>query len=459
MTIDTDPLGGEAAGRSRLVLRQGAWAIADQLLSSGTNFVMAVMVARLLAPKAYGSFVLATSAWLTLLSVVRAAVIHPFVVEAAQQDEAIFRQAASEASGVVVAVGVLGAALLAGVGVALGARTESGQAFVILGILTPFLVLQDFWRFTAFARGRARTAVANDGVWALVQTVCILLLIEASTRSPAAAVAAWGTGAVAGAFLGMVQFRIRPSFGPSTWAWARRIAPFAGWFGLSSGIYAGANQVVAVVVAASAGPAALGGLRALQTLLGPAQLVAVAGDSVALPAASRQYGHHSFRGLTAFMTRYAGLLTAVLGVYGTVVFIYRTGIIRLVLGPAFLPYSNLMLPLALGLAATACSYSGTVGLRSVFAGRALAQAELLASVVQVVAVGVLVERYGVLGAAWGSTIASAVHSASMWGTYGFLTRESRGAHRRSRRRHRRRRRWYRPPASAQSTSSTGSRPQ
>src|SRR5581483_10418634 len=202
MTIDTDPLGGEAAGRSRLVLRQGAWAIADQLLSSGTNFVMAVMVARLLAPKAYGSFVLATSAWLTLLSVVRAAVIHPFVVEAAQQDEAIFRQAASEASGVVVAVGVLGAALLAGVGVALGARTESGQAFVILGILTPFLVLQDFWRFTAFARGRARTAVANDGVWALVQTVCILLLIEASTRSPAAAVAAWGTGAVAGAFLG-----------------------------------------------------------------------------------------------------------------------------------------------------------------------------------------------------------------------------------------------------------------
>src|SRR3954467_3702003 len=67
------------------IFRQGAWALVDQILSSATNFAMAIIVARLLPPKGYGSFALAIAAWLTLLGLVRAALVHPYVVAAARQ--------------------------------------------------------------------------------------------------------------------------------------------------------------------------------------------------------------------------------------------------------------------------------------------------------------------------------------------------------------------------------------
>ena len=47
---------------------------------------MALLIARLLAPEAFGSFALALAAWITLLGLNRAALVHPFVVEAAAQD-------------------------------------------------------------------------------------------------------------------------------------------------------------------------------------------------------------------------------------------------------------------------------------------------------------------------------------------------------------------------------------
>src|SRR4051794_15446990 len=72
-----------SVGRARdaLPIRRGGWALADQALSSGTNFALAIMLARLLAPKAYGSYVLAAGSWLMLLGLVRAVIVQPYTVE------------------------------------------------------------------------------------------------------------------------------------------------------------------------------------------------------------------------------------------------------------------------------------------------------------------------------------------------------------------------------------------
>lgn len=399
------------------LLRQGAWALVDQVLSSATNFAMAIIVARLLEPEGYGQFALATATWLTLLGLVRAMVVQPYVVEAAVQDRPTWRRTTRQASGTIVVFGLVSGLIIAAVGIALGTSSELGKAFVMLGVIAPFLVLQDFWRFAAFSRNQARTAVLNDALWAVVQGGCLVVLLNSSRVTPASAIAAWGAGAGAGALLGMAQFGLIPSFGSPTLEWARHIAKWSGWFGLASLLYMGSNQLVAIMVATWAGPAALGGLRAVQTLLGPGQLVAMSSESVALPAGSRTYAARGRRGLTLFMARYGALLTVVLASYGALLFIGRDEILRRVLGSEFVAYGDLVLPLALGLIATSWSFSGALGLRSMLSGRRLAQGEGIAACTQVAIIGVLLHFYGVEGAAWGVLFASLLHSAAMWLMY------------------------------------------
>jgi O-antigen/teichoic acid export membrane protein len=404
------------AWRSALPLRQGAWALGDQILSSATNFLMSLIVARLLAPSAFGSFALATAAWITLLGISRAALVQPFVVEASRVDLPAWRKAVKVSGGAVLIGGIVGGVAIAGAGLIIGAGDPTGRAFVILGVLAPFLVVQDFWRFAAFSRSRARTAVANDGVWAIVQVLCIALIVR-DHRTPGAAMAAWGAGAFAGAWFGILQFRLAPTITRATFDWIRRIGRTGGWFGLSNGLYSGGTQLVAVVVAADAGSAALGGLRGVQTLLGPAQLIAQSGDAVALPVASRQLDANGFRGLKRFTLSYGVLLSALLGTYGIVLVAGGGRLLRLVLGNAFVQYDSLVLPLALGLVATCWSFSSSVGLRAALAGRQLAQGEAIGALAKIVAVAALVETNGVVGAAWGVFIGSAIHACAMGWLY------------------------------------------
>lgn len=410
-----------SARRVRLPLRQSAWALGDQALSSATNFAMSLFIARFLAPAAFGSFALALAAWMTLLGLSRASLVQPYVVEAARQELPEWRATTRSAAGAVVVAGICGGALIAIIGVAIGPATASGQAFVVLGALAPFLVTQDFWRFAAFSRSRARAAFANDAAWAATQALCLVLLVSEHSTA-AAAMAAWGSGAIVGAFLGMLQFGLVPSLSRATLRWARRISPLAGWFGLSNILYTGATQAVAVIVAASAGRAALGGLRATQTLLGPAQLVAQSGDAVALPAGSRQFASSGTRGLTVFVVRYGLALTAVLGAYGAILVVGRDEILRFLLGDKFVAYGDLVLPLALGLVATSWSFASSVALRASMAGRRLASGEAIGAVAKVVFVAVLVQVNGVVGAAWGVLAGSLVHAVAMCWIYLRTTR-------------------------------------
>src|SRR5205085_9845914 len=136
-----------------------------------------------------------------------------------------------------------------------------------------------------------------------------------------------------------LQFGLRPWFGSAMVAWVRRASRSGRWFGLANLCYMGSNQAVTILVAAAAGPAALGGLRAVQTLLGPAQLVAMSGESVALPTGSREYANGGQRRLTVFAFGYGTVLAGLLGMFGTALYLGRSAILRLLLGPKFVPFT------------------------------------------------------------------------------------------------------------------------
>jgi len=174
---------------------------------------------------------------------------------------------------------------------------------------------------------------------------------------------------------------------------------------------------VAVIVAAMSGSADLGGLRAVQTLLGPAQLLAQSGDAVALPAASRRHAQKGRTAGVAFSMRYGALLMAALGAYGLLLVMFRGQILHTVLGPRFDGYARLVIPLSLGLVATAWSFGAATGLRARRDGRAMARGEAIGAALRIACVGVLVATSGVVGAAWGVAISSLLYAGAMWGVF------------------------------------------
>jgi len=108
----------------------------------------------------------------------------------------------------VVATGLVSMAVAAVVGVVVGLGP---LVLVLLVAAFPPLLIQDAWRYRAWAQGRPSRAVALDVSWAVISmlavaVVAIFIRSTASTASigPAAIVGSWALGGAGSAVLGPV---------------------------------------------------------------------------------------------------------------------------------------------------------------------------------------------------------------------------------------------------------------
>lgn len=155
------------------IARRLTWGLGDQAVSSMTNFVVGVFVARELGVAAFGIFSLAWVTYGVLLNVSRGLATDPLVVRFSGVSTADWKTATSRAAGTAIAVGAAFAALSALAGLALGGTL--GAAFVALAVVAPGMLLQDSWRFAFFANGQGHKAFVNDVVWAVAMVPLLLL--------------------------------------------------------------------------------------------------------------------------------------------------------------------------------------------------------------------------------------------------------------------------------------------
>src|SRR5436309_12339596 len=145
------------------VLHRGArglgWGVADQAVSSLSNFAVNIYVARLLGAEQYGIFSIVYVTYAFALNASRGLVTDPLMVRFSLVDRAIWRRAVASSAGTTLSVGlVLGAAVAIAGGVLGGSL---GLAFVALALCLPGLLLQDGWRFAFFTCGRGAQAFLN----------------------------------------------------------------------------------------------------------------------------------------------------------------------------------------------------------------------------------------------------------------------------------------------------------
>lgn len=390
----------------RLLVRTRAlnWALADQALVSGANFLTGIALARLLGIEGFGRFALALMAVQLVAAVEYAAIAAPMMAVAPKRAPAA---APAYFAAVCAQQGLV--ALLAGAAVAVAAWGAAGLTpdLALDGLAGPLVAAtvavpcQDFVRRVLFVRGHGGAAALADGVRYLGPLAAFPALAAVGRLSPASALLALAVfaalaTALGGAALGPLRWR-RRAFAPA----ARRHWRSAKWLAPSAVVQWLSGNAFFVAAGALLGPAAVGGLKAAQTLMGVTHVVLQGLENVVPVAAARRLHRAGKAALGTFTLRVTLAVVAATAAIAGVAAAAPGFWLALVFGPAYDAYAESLRWFALVYVAIAAGFPLRAALRALETTRVIFLAHAAAAAFAVLAAPPLVAVAGPLGAVWG----------------------------------------------------------
>jgi len=328
----------------RQIGRRLSWGVADQAVSSLTNFAVNIYIARYLGAVQYGAFSLAYVTYGFALQASRGLATDPLLVRFSHTDVTTWRRAVAKSAGTAAAVG-----LAAGICMLLAAALLSGStrlAFLALGLTMPGLLLQDSWRFAFFALGRGNLAFLNDMAWAVALFPALVLLQVTGHATVFWFVFAWGASGAVGAAIGPLQARVMPRLS-AVWEWLSQQRDLGPRYLVEGTATSAASQLRNYGIGLLLGLAAVGYVQAANTLMGPFQVLLYGMGLVALPEAARIL-RNSPRHMKLFCVLLTvGLCLAALAWGVALLVALPRGVGALLLGPVWRPTYPLVLPTTL----------------------------------------------------------------------------------------------------------------
>jgi len=375
---------------------RAGWLLTDQLVSSLTNFGMAIVVARSVGTSEFGAFSFGFGLYVFFVELNRAGVVEPLLLAYSASDHQVVRAAASRA----LVLGLVVSAAIGSLLVLVGWQSGGPLRGVLIGLAVslPGLVAQDTSRLSLIAQKRGRDALLNDCAWAIMLFVGIATLPK--EIGSAGYVLLWGaSGSVAGV-LGMVQLRAKPAMRrPLAWFHEQRrtALPIIGDF-LAEG---GAVQASLLLIASVSGLDALAAINGARLLLGPVGVAFMfAGNVVTTEGARllRSARRSRFRQaiavasvtLSALALTWTGLLAVVPRSLG-----------KSLLGDSFAVASLVVVPVGVFFAARGALLALRIGLRLARASTVSFKLQLISAPLMVVGTFAGASIFGAQGAAWG----------------------------------------------------------
>jgi O-antigen/teichoic acid export membrane protein len=377
------------------------WGVADQAVSSLTNFAVTIYVARTLGATQFGAFSLAYVTYAFVLNASRGLATDPLVVRFSGTDVPVWRRAVASATGTATVVG-----LAAGICVLAAAAVLTGTAraaFLALGLTLPGLMLQDSWRYSFFALGRGSRAFLNDLVWAVALAPSLLLLRVTGHADVFWYVFIWGAAATVAAAVGPLQARVIPrlSRAPKWLSQQRDLGPR---YFVENTSNSGASQLRTYGVGLILGLAAVGYIQAASTLMGPFLVVFMGMSLVTVPEAARVLRRAPHR-LRLFCVIVGVGLSVLALAWGVLLLLaLPRGLGDWLLGPIWRPTYPLILPLTFSVIGACLIAGASAGLHALGAARRSMRAMLVASAAYL--------AFGVAGAWLGGTV-GAVRGAAL----------------------------------------------
>ena len=273
-------MGGDASPATGRVRGVGL-GVVDQGLSSASNVIMVLAVARTSGVAEFGQLALLLLLVSTALTAVRGSFGTPVLLTGGRSESGYDREAAGALTAAVL-VGLMAAVLVLACGAAMGVLLEAA----VIALALPLVLAQDMGRYSALARGDQRGAVLWDGVWT-VGSVALLVTtwVAPALLSAPSVLAVWAALALVSGVGLLLRGRVFPLLhGLRAW-WNNHVGRLR--YGIEAIIGAVTALVVVAGAAAVAGPDASAALRGAGTLLGPLSVVMAAVPLAVVPDTSR----------------------------------------------------------------------------------------------------------------------------------------------------------------------------
>ena len=350
----------------RQVSRRLTWGLADQAMSTLTNFLLSIYIARTLGATQFGAFSLAYVTYGFAINASRGVSIEPLLIRFSGTVLPTWRRATAASTGTALLVGlILGTCALVG-GLLIGGTT--GLAFVALGLTLPGLMLQDSWRYAFFAVGRGHQAFINDTVWAVVQIPALVLLRLTGHSNVFWFVFAWGIAATVGAAVGPLQAGVMPKLAGSA-AWLSRHRDLGPRYVLENTGGNASGTLQSYAVSYILGLAAVGYIQASNVLMGPIRIVFLGISLITLPEAARllRRSPHRLPLFCAVVSAGSTLLALAWGAFLLVAL--PRGLGHVMLGSLWRPTYPLVVPATLTMMAGCVTTGALLGMHAMGAAR------------------------------------------------------------------------------------------
>jgi len=401
--------------------RRMGWGLADQIVSSLTNFAISIYVVHSLGAVQFGAFSLAYVTYGFALNASRGLATDPLMVRFSGIDEPTWRRAVAKCTGTAAGTG-----LLVGACVLVAAMLLSGAArasFLALGLTLPVLMLQDSWRYSFFALGRGSQAFLNDCVWAVTLFPALILVRRSGHADVFWFVFAWGVTAGIGAAVGPLQARVLPRLS-GAWDWVSAQRDLGPRYLLEGTTASAALQLRAYGIGFLLGLASLGAVQASATLFGPTTILFLGMSLVTIPEGARVL-RRSPRHLPLFCLAVTAALVAAGTAWGIILLIaVPRGLGAWLLGPIWHATYPLVVPQMAFVIGQGFSYGAGVGLHALGASRrSLRLAYWWAVIFLVFTLGGAAVA-GAEGTVWGAVVAPWFNAVCGWWQLHVAMRES-----------------------------------
>ena len=404
------------------------WALADQAVVSGVNFLTGIFLARYLGLAEFGRYTLAWIAVLFVISINHAMINSPMMSIGPQQSD-------TESAGYFGAV-VVQQLCLAGLAFILlffGVRL-SGMFFpewrvealaLPLACVALAWQLQDFLRRYFFTRKRAVEAFANDAVaylgrlaglawlfwWYRSNDIADVLWIITASFAVATAVGAPG--------LRGLDWRAQHWLTAAKRNWR-----FARWLVGSVVVQWVAGNIFMIAAAGLIGTAAVGGFRAAQNIVGVINILTLGLENAVPPQASRHFYADGYRALWAYLRKVAWLGGGLTLGIALLIAAFPEFLITLVFGTDYLAYVDILRWIALVRPIYFLSIPLRAGLRTIEETRPLFLCSLLAAFLSLATAFAVVGHFGLHSVIFGPLIIHVMMQALLWRAF---IRGARGA--------------------------------
>jgi O-antigen/teichoic acid export membrane protein len=269
----------------RTTTHRVAWGLLDQVLSSLSNFVVLIIVARSLPAEGFGAFALAMEVYVVAIFIGRGLASDPLAAAHASDDADQARWAVRSGGATVVLATTAILVLVASAGFLVGGQL--GKCLLALAIFLPGLALQDFMRYALIVRGQAKGAFLNDLFWMVAQIPLLLVAIGYDGGS-AALMCAWGLAGNLAALLGLAQAKTWLAGVRNARAWLSKHRTLWPYFLLDNVVVRLTTLALVVLISIVTNLTEVAGFRAAMTIYAPFTILGRGVVGVAVPELARR---------------------------------------------------------------------------------------------------------------------------------------------------------------------------